>query len=262
MNRQALLQKITQPEERLLFAKVLDQAALCCKKHEMVFTDFLDMEKSGKFLEKLQYERDLQVMAFGGNIDCERRMLGFAPDYMTLAETDFPIQALRITKHKKFGQTDLTHRDYLGSILGLGIDRSKIGDILVLQEQTICFATKDIAPYIATQLQKVSRTPVQVEETTWTALDLEKEPVLQKLTVASLRLDAVAGGVLHVSRGKIQALIDAEKANVNWNTITQTSYLLKEGDMVSVRGFGRFRIVDIGGKSKKDRVILEVEVYR
>ena len=227
MNRQALLQKITQPEERLLFAKVLDQAALCCKKHEMVFTDFLDMEKSGKFLEKLQYERDLQVMAFGGNIDCERRMLGFAPDYMTLAETDFPIQALRITKHKKFGQT-----------------------------------TKDIAPYIATQLQKVSRTPVQVEETTWTALDLEKEPVLQKLTVASLRLDAVAGGVLHVSRGKIQALIDAEKANVNWNTITQTSYLLKEGDMVSVRGFGRFRIVDIGGKSKKDRVILEVEVYR
>ena len=101
-----------------------------------------------------------------------------------------------------------------------------------------------------------------MEETTWTALDLEKEPVLQKLTVASLRLDAVAGGVLHVSRGKIQALIDAEKANVNWNTITQTSYLLKEGDMVSVRGFGRFRIVDIGGKSKKDRVILEVEVYR
>ena len=262
MNRQALLQKITQPEERLLFAKVLDRAALCCKKHEMVFTDFLDMAKSGKFLEQLQYERDLQVMAFGGYADCERRMLGFAPDYMTLTEEDFPIQALCIKKHKKFGQTDLTHRDYLGSILGLGIDRSKIGDILVSEEQTICFVEKEIAPYIVTQLQKVSRTPVQVEETTWTSLELEKEPILQKLTVASLRLDAVAGGVLHLSRGKIQALIDAEKTNVNWNTITQTSYLLKEGDMVSVRGFGRFRVMQIGGKSKKDRVILEVNVYR
>ena len=101
MNKQALLQGMTQPEERLLFAKVLDQAAFSYKRHTPAFTDFLDMAKSGKFLEKLRSLSDLNVVAFGGTEDCERRMIGFAPDYMELEGKDFPICALRITKHKK-----------------------------------------------------------------------------------------------------------------------------------------------------------------
>ena len=117
MNKQALLQGMTQPEERLLFAKVLDQAAFSYKRHTPAFTDFLDMAKSGKFLEKLRSLSDLNVVAFGGTEDCERRMIGFAPDYMELEGKDFPICALRITKHKKFGQTDLSHRDYLLSLI-------------------------------------------------------------------------------------------------------------------------------------------------
>lgn len=261
MNKQALLQGMTQPEERLLFAKVLDQAAFSYKRHTPAFTDFLDMAKSGKFLEKLRFLSDLQVIAFGGTEDCERRMLGFAPDYMELEGKDFPICALRITKHKKFGQTDLSHRDYLGSILGLGIDRGKVGDILVSEEQTICFVAEEIADYILVNLEKVSRTPVQVEKTDLSEIETKKEIEVRRLTVASLRLDAVAGGVLHLSRGKVQALIDGEKANVNWNVTTNPSLLLKEGDMVSVRGFGRFRLLSIGGKSKKDRTGIEVGVY-
>lgn len=261
MNKQALLQTITQPEERLLFAKVLDQAAFSSKRHCYAFTDFLDMAKSGKFLDKLQYETDLQVMAFGGHADSERRMLGFAPDYMPLEEEAFPICALRILLPSKFAQSDLSHRDYLGSILGLGIDRSKIGDILVGAQETICFVKEDIADYITTQLTKVSRTPVHVSRTAWEEIAIQKEIDIRRLTVASMRLDGVAGGVLHLSRGKIQALIAAEKANVNWNTITNASFLLKEGDMVSIRGYGRFRILSIGGKNKKERIGLEVGVY-
>lgn len=261
MNKQALLQTITQPEERLLFAKVLDQAAFSSKRHCYAFTDFLDMAKSGKFLEKLRYETDLQVQAFGGHMECERRMLGFAPDYMLLEETEFPICALRISLPQKFAQPDLSHRDYLGSILGLGIDRGKIGDIFVGEQETICFVKEEIAEYITTQLTKVSRTSVHVTRTTWDKVTIQKEIETRKLTVASLRLDGVAGGVLHLSRGKIQTLIAAEKANVNWNTVTNASFLLKEGDMVSIRGYGRFRIVSIGGKNKKDRIGLEVGVY-
>lgn len=211
MNKQALLQGMTQPEERLLFAKVLDQAAFSYKRHTPAFTDFLDMAKSGKFLEKLRSLSDLNVVAFGGTEDCERRMLGFVPDYMELEGKDFPICALRITKHKKFGQTDLSHRDYLGSILGLGIDRGKVGDILVSEEQTICFVSEEIADYILVNLEKVSRTPVQVEKTDLSEIEAKKEIEVRRLTVASVRLDAVAGGVLHLSRGKVQALIAGEK---------------------------------------------------
>lgn len=261
LQKQTLFQGITQPEERLLFAKVLDQAALSCKRHCATFTDFLDMAKSGKFLERLQYHSDLQVMAFGGIEDSERRMLGFAPDYMTLTEDDFPICALRITKHPKFGQTDLSHRDYLGSILGLGIDRGKIGDILVGDTETICLVQEDIADYIVHQLQKVSHTPVQVKHTVLTDITVEKKIEIRRFTTASLRLDAVAGAALHLARGKIQTLIAAEKVTINWSTTTNTSCLLKEGDMISVRGYGRFRIHEIGGKSKKERIGLEVGVY-
>lgn len=261
MDRQGLLKVVTQPDERLLFAKVLDQAAFSLKRHSPAFTDFLDMAKSGKFLEVLSYERDLQVMAFGGTEDTERRMLGFAPDYMEFGKEDFPICALRIRKNKKFGQTDLSHRDYLGSILGLGIDRGKIGDIFVGEEETICFVTQEIAAYITANLHKVSRTPVEVEETAVGKISVEKEMEVRHLSVASLRLDAVAGAALHLARGKMQDYISAEKANVNWSVATNPSCVLKEGDMVSVRGFGRFRVLSIGGRTKKDRIVVEVGIY-
>lgn len=111
-------------------------------------------------------------------------------------------------------------------------------------------------------LEKVSRTPVQVEKTDLSEIEAKKEIEVRRLTVASVRLDAVAGGVLHLSRGKVQALIAGEKANVNWNVTTNPSLLLKEGDMVSVRGFGRgSACFSIGGKNKKDRTGIEVGVY-
>ncbi|MBR6652774.1 MAG: hypothetical protein IKL30_06380, partial [Anaerotignum sp.] len=80
-------------------------------------------------------------------------------------------------------------------------------------------------------------------------------------TVSSLRLDAVAGEAFNLARGKVQTLIGVEKAQVNWNVVTNTSHQLKEGDLVSLRGFGRFRIKEIGGKTKKDRTGLEIEKY-
>ncbi len=261
MNKKALLQGMTQPEERLLFAKVLDQAAFSDKRHTYAFTDFLDAAKSGRFLEKLQHETDMQVLAFGGTEDAERRMLGFAPSYLSFTEEDFPIAALRVTKNQKFGQKDLNHRDYLGSILGLGIDRSKVGDILVSEKETVCFVEKEIASYIMTNLERVSKTPVTVEEIPLRAVEVQRNLETHRMTVASLRLDAVAGGALHVSRGNMQGLIAGEKANVNWNTITNPSFLLKEGDVVSVRGYGRFRVLEIGGRTKKDRIGLEIGLY-
>ena len=83
----------------------------------------------------------------------------------------------------------------------------------------------------------------------------------RRLTVASLRLDAVMSEAFRLARGKTQALIAAEKAQVNWSIATNTSHLLKEGDLVSLRGFGRFRIKSIGGKTKKDRIGLVIEKY-
>ena len=251
MDRQALLKSVPEGEERLLFAKALDQAIFAMKRREPAFTDFMDRAKCARFRERLQGLRELEITLFGGTEDCERQMMGFFTE--PLAAEAFPIKIVKIKrKSKKFGQTDLSHRDYLGSLLGLGIDRGKVGDILVAEE---------ISPYITAVLEQVSRTAVVAEETEQAEDIPQRQTEARRLTVASMRLDAVASEAFHLARGKTQTLIHAEKAQVNWNIVTSTSHLLKEGDLVSLRGFGRFRVKEIGGRTKKDRIGLEIEKY-
>ena len=261
MDRQALLKSIPDGEERLLFAKALDQAIFAMKRRQPAFSDFMDRAKCARFAERMRGIRDLNVTLFGGTEDCERQMMGFSLEE-ELSEEEFPIRIIKIRrKSKKFGQADLSHRDYLGSILGLGIDRSKVGDILVAEDSAVCFVAEEIAPYITAVLEQVSKTAVIAEETEGADAVPKRQTETKRLTVASLRLDAVAGEAFNLARGKVQTLIGAEKAQVNWNIVTNTSHQLKEGDLVSLRGFGRFRIKEIGGKTKKDRTALEIERY-
>ena len=254
------MKSIPEGEERLLFARALDQALFAMKRRQPAFTDFMDGAKCARFAERMRGIRELQVTLYGGMEDCERQRMGFSLEEIPLEA--FPIKIIKIRrKSRKFGQADLGHRDYLGSILGLGIDRGKVGDILVSEEEAVCFVTEEIAPYITAMLEQVSKTAVIAEEAEGAEAIPQRQTERKRLTVASLRLDAVAGEAFHLSRGKVQALIGAEKAQVNWNTVTNTSHQLKEGDMVSLRGFGRFRVREIGGKTKKDRTGLEIEKY-
>ena len=254
------MKSIPEGEERLLFARALDQALFAMKRRQPAFTDFMDRAKCARFAERMRGIRELQVTLYGGMEDCERQRMGFSLEEIPLEA--FPIKIIKIRrKSRKFGQADLGHRDYLGSILGLGIDRGKVGDILVSEEEAVCFVTEEIAPYITAMLEQVSKTAVIAEEAEGAEAIPQRQTERKRLTVASLRLDAVAGEAFHLSRGKVQALIGAEKAQVNWNTVTNTSHQLKEGDMVSLRGFGRFRVREIGGKTKKDRTGLEIETY-
>lgn len=262
MDRQALLKSIPDGEERLLFAKALDQAIFAMKRRQPAFSDFMDRAKCARFAERMRGIRDLNVTLFGGTEDCERQMMGFSSAEEVLIEEEFPIKIIKIRrKSKKFGQADLSHRDYLGSILGLGIDRSKVGDILVAEDTAVCFVAEEISPYITAVLEQVSRTAVVAEETEQAEDIPQRQTEARRLTVASMRLDAVASEAFHLARGKTQTLIHAEKAQVNWNIVTSTSHLLKEGDLVSLRGFGRFRVKEIGGRTKKDRIGLEIEKY-
>ncbi len=246
-----------QAEDGLLCAKILDMAKSSVAHHKKTATDFMDRNKSNLYMEKVKFQ--FQAMAFGGNEACERRMIAFAPEEMTLTEQDFPIKALHITKNKKFGQSNLSHRDYLGAILGLGIDRAKVGDIIVLEEETICYIHKDLAEYVQSNLEYVSHTKVSVSISDIFAVTLpEKVWNFHTITVASLRLDAIAGGAFHLARAKVQQQIKKEVVQVNWNTIISPSFLVKEGDMISIRGFGRVKIFEIGKKTKKDRICVTV----
>ncbi len=253
-----ILKGITDPEERVVYAKSLDKAELTFKKYVPAFSVFFDPFKLGKFLKMLGHT-DIQVIPYGGFEESERRMLGFFPEYYDWQVSDFPITPVEIA-FTQFSKA-LSHRDFLGSVLGLGITREKIGDIIVEDKRAVVFAESRIAEYIAANLEYVGHTKVGAN-----LLDSYEPPCKtaaeKKITVASLRLDAVLCSCFNMSRNKVSDLIRGEKAYVNWLGTDKSSKQLSEGDVVTLRGNGRLRIKEINGKTKKDRILLTVEIYR
>lgn len=261
LDKQALLKGVHQPEEKLLLAKVLDRADFSLKKHEMVFTDFIDRRMLEMAIQMVQKLPEISWREFGGEDACERRMIGFAPDYHQIQKEDFPIRVLEICPNLKFS-AGLTHRDYLGSILGLGLDRGKIGDILVFEEKAFCYVAEEIADYIGINLTKAGKCQVKVSVLSFSNVCLPEPKIEEKkVTVSSLRLDAVLSAAFSLSRSKAQILIQSEKAFVDWRVLKNDSYQLKEGEIISLRGFGRVKLEKINGKTKKDRISILLHKY-
>ena len=257
-NKEELLKNVADADEKVFYAKCLDKAAVTAKKHIPSFTAFFDPFKLGKFI-KIIGHTDMQVIPYGGFEESERKMLGFFPEYYEWQTADFPIAAVEIA-FTRFSKT-LTHRDFLGSVLGLGIPREKVGDIAIEDERAVVFAETSIADYIAANLEYVGHTKVKTK-----LLDDYTPPVKQavekKITVASLRLDAVLGGCFNMSRTKITDLVKGEKAYINWIGTDSPSKQITEGDVITLRGSGRVCVKEINGRTKKDRILITVEIYR
>lgn len=235
---------------------VLDRFFLCAAQRRPVFTDFYDPASWTSFLDELKRQGDsVRVVAFGGAEDAERRMLGFFP--LEVEEESFPIARLGARFNVKFNKSP-RHQDYLGSIIGLGLERGKIGDIIVKEEGAELFVHEDIAEYICMQLEKVGRTPVSIELLP-EDIEINKPPEKEEqINVASLRLDVVLAAMFRLSRASVKSLINAEKVFVNWSPCTDAGKQVKSGDMLTLRGYGRGRVGEILGSTKKGRLRLTV----
>ena len=249
------------PENKVLISRINDLAKQTLQKHVYVFSDFLTPAQAEDTLKTAESFRELKFMLFGGNNKSERRVIGFCPDYMEISDSDFPIDIVRISSNKKFS-AEISHRDYLGSILGLGIDRSKTGDILIFDGSALCYVKSEISGYVAANLFKVGKNSVEAEVLSLDKVCIPEAKTEEKsFTVSSLRLDAVAGGAFNMARGKIQDLIEGEKVFVNFMTQSSPSKNVSENDMISVRGFGRVKVLSVNGRTKKDRISITVLKY-
>ena len=225
----------------------------------LTFSDFLDLNQQN-ILHSLSFRNTgVKVETFGGYESAERQMAAFVPEALSY-EQDYPIACVKIRPlNKKFSE-DLTHRDYLGAILNLGIDRSKIGDILLDQEAGYVFCQESMADFLAEELVWIRHTSVQARRL------LEEEPLPSPRreevsgTVASPRLDSVIALAFGSSRNSILGLIEGGKVFVNGKSIVSNAYSIKEGDIVSVRGKGKFQFSSVTNKTKKNR--FHVVLYR
>lgn len=257
-DKQELLKHVKKPEEKLWFAKALEQAYYCMKNYEPCFTDFSDPLKIGELINLIGKKHEFAAMAFGGFEGSERLMAGFFPDFCEPSEDSFPIKAVEIKYNEKFSKK-LAHRDFLGSILGLGLSRDKIGDILIFEGFAIAMVSDDIADYICHNLEKVSHTAVDARIVDAKEIEFLKPKADEKtIIVSSLRLDSVLSGAFNLSRGKIADYIAAEKAFVNWRSESSASKNVSAGDVITLRGVGRIKINEISGKTKKDRIVVNI----
>lgn len=260
MINKKIIESVSDSEERLLLAKTIDKANTAIKSYGVEFSAFIDPFKAHKFKDILSSERNVIISLYGGYDSAERLKMGFFSQYIEPNFSEFPITPIEIKYNGKFSSA-LSHRDFLGSVLGLGITREKVGDIVLIEDGAVVFVDSDIADYIVFNLEKVKRTKVSCN-----VLENYKPSsatmVEKKFTVASLRLDAVLSHSFNISRGKAAELIKGEKAYLNWKNEVSTSKTVAENDIITLRGYGRIKIIEVIGTTKKDRILLNIGIYK
>lgn len=239
-------------ENRDTAVRVLDQAEQAIKTWEVVCTDFLSPPELAEVNRMMGRLTEVQILAWGGYPQAERQRVAIARSDLPLDESQVAIAALDISGNFLFDSA--THRDFLGALLGTGIVREKVGDIIVLGERGAqAIVVPELVEFVETSLTQVRSVPVKTRSLDLSELKV-REPKKKEMTTveASLRLDAVASAGFGMSRSKMVDLINAGDVRVNWKEITQASQPLKAGDLVAIRGKGRLEVGEIA-VTKKDR---------
>ncbi len=239
-------------ENRETAVRVLDQAEQAIKTWEVVCTDFLSPPELAEVERMVGRLTEVQILAWGGYPQAERQRVAIARSDLPLDETQVAIAALDISGNFLFDPA--THRDFLGALLGTGIVREKVGDLIVLGERGAqAIVVPELVEFLETSLTQVRSVPVKTRSLDLGELKV-REPKKKEMTTveASLRLDAVASAGFGMSRSKMVDLINAGDVRVNWKEITQASHSLKAGDLVAIRGKGRLEVGEIA-VTKKER---------
>ncbi len=247
-------------EELMLQKRLLELSRFAYQREIVTFSDFLNMNELNVLHSIPKSEWYTSYQTFGGYELAERQMVAFLPDALCY-EYEYPISYLKIQPSQKKFAESLTHRDYLGAILNLGIDRSKLGDILVDKDSAIVFCQPSLKEYILEELTRVRHTTVVMEEIAPTGFCYEPSFKEIKGSVSSLRLDGLLALAFPMSRSKLVNYIEAGKVFVNGKLITSNGYQIKEQDIISARGLGRFRYIETLSQTKKGRNMVTIHLY-
>ena len=225
------------------------------------FTDFLGLAEQSAFEGIKRTIHGIPYEAFGGAEGAERVMIRFGSEESLGYEVPFPIVCIKAEPVSQKFADKLTHRDFLGALLNLGIERSTLGDIPILDNVGYIFASEDIAPFILSELTRVKHTEIRlslVEKLPEGELFKTERRLVQ---ISSERLDAVIARVFSLSREDAQSLFAKKLVFTSGRQCESTSYTPKENETVSVRGHGRFIYRGFASNSKKGKLNVAVDVY-
>lgn len=265
MDKNSLINRYAEnDDERIKFAHIIDLAERCEKRNIVTSTAFLTES------ERVRAEMLLRGLGFGsfafwgGYDNAERSCAVFLPDYIEEVDNesaDITFVGVEVDKFNK-NEADFSHRDILGSLMGLGIERESVGDITAKGGEGYFAVKKGVLPFILDSLEKIGRYPVEVRECP--DMLFERNDDFEELvdTVASMRLDGIVASVFSVSRSVANDKISAGLVQVNGLTQKKTDSDVKEGDKISLKGSGKVHLLKIDGFSRKGRIRIIYRKYK
>ena len=260
MDRSNIEKIARNPEDKLLLAKLWDKINTGIRKSIPANTPFLSPRELE--MARFLFGEPEGLYAFGGYPDAERKMLVYLPEYLdesSLWEEDSPVVCLRATY---FQGDSLSHRDFLGALMGAGIGRETVGDICVDKGSCDFFVTEEIAPYILSSFLGAGRTKVHMERIPLCEARIPEPEVKEiKDTLASLRLDSVISSGFRIGRSLAAQYVSTGKAAIDGLPCEKPDKTISEGAKISVRGLGKIKLHTVNGKTKKDRISVVIHRY-
>lgn len=248
------------PEDRLLLAKLYDKISAGIRRNIPANTCFLSPRELE--MARFLFGEEPDLCTFGGYGEAERKMLVYLPEYLeenSLYDDDSPTVCLRAVFYE---EDSLSHRDFLGALMGSGIAREAVGDICVGKGCCDFFVTEEIAPYILQNFLSAGRTRVHITQIPLRDAQIP-EPEMKEIkdTVASLRLDSIVSSGFRIGRGLAAQYICAGKVAIDGLPCEKPDKPVAEGMKISVRGLGKIKLQAVNGRTKKDRISVVIHRY-
>ncbi len=244
-------------EEALLIKRFKELENRSYNRGVYEYSDFLNIYEQDLLFRNINTSFSL----FGGYENAERQIAVFGNEEDFGYSPSHPIVCILVSPLLQKFADDLTHRDFLGSVLGLGIKRETIGDIIIKNNTGYIFCLDTISDFIIENLKKVRHTSVKCEKVTEAPEEVNPEATEKFIIVASERLDVIIAEIYNLSRSESNNLFLAKKVFVNGKLTENNSHKIKTNDIVSVRGFGRFNWLGTSGETKKGRLKATVAVF-
>lgn len=246
-------------DETLLLKRFIDLSRQAQQKNIVLFSDFLNLNEQNIFEQGISELYSGYEMS-GGFPNSERQMVAFLPDALCYT-WNYPISCLKIFPLNRKFADKLTHRDVLGSLMNLGIERSMLGDILIEEDFIYVFCQDKIKDYIMQELTRIRHTSVQSEEILCFEMDIVPKTEKSEGIITSNRLDSIIACICKISRSQANEWIRNGKVYINSREMTNTTYACKSSEIISVRSVGRFLFQGAFGETRKGRLKIKYERY-
>jgi len=261
LDKNQLVNHINDDELRITLTKSLDLVESVIRNYEIRHTKFLNPYELKNLISILKRIDGISYHEFGGYDKAERKIIYIYPDYFSPEDIESEIRMIKITGNFKY--REVGHRDYLGSIMSLGLSRENIGDICINNDGVYVIVQETFKDYLIFNMEKIANVRVQKTECNFSDFKYEEPDYIEhSVSVSSLRLDSILSAAFDISREKSQNLIKNENIKVNYEIIKSSAKTPSPESVISVKGYGRIIFVDEISLTKKNKIRILIKKYR